>query len=189
MLLRAVMNGVGMNLPGLEIIISTRTIIWAVVVGVGITLLAAMVPALRSGRVPPVAAMQEGYRFGSGLGTRRTIIAIVLGVPGVTALLFSLFGNIGDAGLRLSLLGAGVVVSFISLTMFMPLFSSPSARFLGTPLLHVPWLGVTGKMARENAARDNKQTARTAAGLVIGLALVAMATVVASSLKDSFRSR
>ena len=43
-------------------------------------------------------------------------------------------------------------------------------------------------MARENAARDNKRTARTAAGLMIGLALVAMATIVASSLKDSFRS-
>jgi putative ABC transport system permease protein len=188
LLLRAVMNGVGMNLPGLEIILSVRTIIWAVLVGVGITLAAAMVPAMRAGRVPPVAAMQEGYRFGSGLGKRRTIIAIVLGVPGVTALVFSLFGDVGDTSLRLSLLGAGVVVSFISLTMFMPLFSSPSARFLGAPLERLPWLGVTGKMARENSARDNKQTARTAAGLVIGLALVAMATVVATSLKDSFRS-
>jgi len=43
-------------------------------------------------------------------------------------------------------------------------------------------------MARENAARNNKRTASTAAGLMIGLALIAMASVVAASLKDSFRA-
>jgi putative ABC transport system permease protein len=42
-------------------------------------------------------------------------------------------------------------------------------------------------MARENSSSDNKRTARTAAGLMIGLALIAMATVVASSLRDSLR--
>ena len=43
-------------------------------------------------------------------------------------------------------------------------------------------------MARENSARNNKRTASTAAGLMIGLALIAMASVVAESLKESFRS-
>ncbi|MDH3754140.1 MAG: FtsX-like permease family protein [Acidimicrobiia bacterium] len=43
-------------------------------------------------------------------------------------------------------------------------------------------------MARENAARNNKRTASTAAGLMIGLALIAMASVVAASLKDSIRT-
>src|SRR5690606_25398673 len=40
----------------------------------------------------------------------------------------------------------------------------------------------------ENSARNNKRTASTAAGLMIGLALIAMASVVAESLKESFRS-
>jgi putative ABC transport system permease protein len=44
-------------------------------------------------------------------------------------------------------------------------------------------------MARENAAGNNKRTASTAAGLMIGLALIGMATVVASSLKSSFRDQ
>ena len=69
--------------------------------------------------------------------------------------------------------------------MFSPLFSSPSASFLGLPLEHLPGRQITGHMARENAARNNKRTAATAAGLMIGLALIAMASVVATSLKES----
>ena len=72
--------------------------------------------------------------------------------------------------------------------MFAPLFASPSASLLGAPLEHVPGRHITGHMARQNAARNNRRTASTAAGLMIGLALIAMATVVATSLKESFRA-
>jgi putative ABC transport system permease protein len=156
------------------------------VVGVGVSLASAMTPSRRAANVPPVAAMREGYRYGSGEGTRRTIIAIVLAVLGLGGILWSLFGDLDTAPL-LIMMGGGAVLTFVSITMFAPLFSSPVARFLGAPLEHLPWLGVTGKLARENASSDNKRTARTAAGLMIGLALVAMASVVATSLKDSFR--
>ena len=73
--------------------------------------------------------------------------------------------------------------------MFAPLFSTPSASFLGAPLEHLPRNKVTGHIARENASRNNKRTASTAAGLMIGLALIAMASVVAESLKASFSCR
>ncbi|MEO1061219.1 MAG: FtsX-like permease family protein [Actinomycetota bacterium] len=187
-LLRAIMNSAGFDLPALELILSARTIITAVVVGVGVSLLSAITPSRRAARVPPVAAMREGYRYGSGEGTRRTIIAIVLAVLGLGGISWSLFGDLDTAPL-LVMMGGGAVLTFVSITMFTPLFSSPIARVLGAPLEHLPWLGVTGKMARENASSDNKRTARTAAGLMIGLALVAMASVVATSLKDSFRDQ
>ncbi len=186
--LRAIMNSFGFNLPGLELVISARTIMTALAVGIGVSLASALTPSRRAARVPPVAAMREGYRYGSGEGTRRTIIAIILAVPGVTGIAVSLFGSIDSTPLLLLLLGGGAVLVFISVTMFAPLFSTPSARFLGAPLERLPWLGITGHMARENSSSDNKRTARTAAGLMIGLALIAMATVVASSLKDSYRS-
>jgi putative ABC transport system permease protein len=188
LLLRAIMNSAGFDLPELELIVSARTIITAVIVGVGVSLASAITPSRRASRVPPVAAMREGYRYGSGEGTRRTIIAIVLAVLGVGGIVWSLFGDLDTAPL-LVMMGGGAVLTFVSITMFAPLFSSPVARFLGAPLEHMPWLGVTGKMARENASSDNKRTARTAAGLMIGLALVAMASVVATSLKDSFRDQ
>ncbi|MDH3753716.1 MAG: FtsX-like permease family protein [Acidimicrobiia bacterium] len=186
--LRELMNVLGFSLPSIDIILSTRTIIVAALVGIGVTLGASLSPARRAASVPPVAAMRAGFRFGSGEGTRRTIIAIVLAVLGIAGMGYGLFGGSDDTALLLLALGLGAVLVFVAVSMFAPLFSSPSASFLGSPLEHVPRSKITGHMARENAARNNKRTASTAAGLMIGLALIAMASVVASSLKESFRA-
>jgi putative ABC transport system permease protein len=115
----------------------------------------------------------------------RTVTA-VLGLSGVG---LGLFGSVEGTAPVLLFLGGGAVLVFISVAMFAPLFSSPSASFLGLPLEHLPGMHTTGHMARENAASNNKRTASTAAGLMIGLALISMATVVASSLKSSFRAQ
>ncbi len=186
--LRSVMSTLGLTLPSIDIIIAPRTIIAALIVGVGVTLLASLTPARRAAGVPPIAAMRSGFRFGSGEGTRRTIIAIVLSVLGVAAMAYGLFGGSDNTALLLIALGLGAVLLFVAVSMYAPLFSSPSASFLGAPLEHLPGRRFTGHMARENAARNNKRTASTAAGLMIGLALIAMASVVAESLKVSFRS-
>ncbi len=187
--LRSVMNAMGFVLPAFDIVVTARTVIAALVVGIGVTLVASISPARRAATVPPVAAMRPGFRFGSGEGTRRTIIAIVLAVIGVTGVGLGLFGNLDSTPLVLLSLGGGAVLVFVSVAMFAPLFSSPSASFLGLPLEHLPGSHTTGHMARENAASNNKRTASTAAGLMIGLALIGMATVVATSLKSSFRDQ
>jgi putative ABC transport system permease protein len=186
--LRSLMNALGMTLPSMDIILAPRTIIAALVVGVGVTLMASLTPARRAANVPPVAAMRSGFRFGSGEGTRRTIIAIILSVFGLAFMSYGIFGGTDDTALLLMSLGLGAVLVFVAVRMFAPLFSSPSASFLGRPLEHLPGGRITGHIARENAARDNKRTAATAAGLMIGLALIAMASVVAESLKSSFKS-
>jgi putative ABC transport system permease protein len=185
--LRSLMGAMGLSLPSMDVIIAPRTIIAAAVVGIGVTLFASLTPARRAAHVPPVAAMRAGFRFGSGEGTRRTIIAIVLSVIGTALLGYGVFGD-DDTAVLLTSLGAGAVLVFVAVRMFAPLFSSPSAAFLGKPLEHLPGQHITGHIARENASRDNKRTAATAAGLMIGLALIAMASVVADSLKSSFRS-
>ena len=187
LLLRQVMSWAGLTLPSIDIIIAPRTIIVALIVGIGVTMLASLTPARRAANVPPVAAMRAGFRFGSGEGTRRTIIAIILSVLGLTAIGYGLFGGSGT-GLLLASLGLGAVLVFVAVSMFAPLFSTPSASLLGAPLEHLPRNKVTGHIARQNASRNNKRTASTAAGLMIGLALIAMASVVAESLKASFSS-
>lgn len=186
--LRNLMGMLGLDLPSMDVIIAPRTIIAALVVGVGVTLMASLTPARRAANVPPIAAMRSGFRFGSGEGTKRTIIAIVLSVIGVALLGYGLFGSSDDTGLLLASLGFGAVLMFVAVRMYAPLFSTPVSAFLGRPLEHLPGRQITGHMARENASRDNKRTAATAAGLMIGLALIAMASVVAESLKSSFRS-
>lgn len=184
--LRAMINTLGFTLPGIQMIISLRTIIVALIVGIGVTLVASLSPARRAAGVPPMAGMRSSYRFGSGEGTRRTIIAIVLAVLGAAGMAYSLFGG-GSTALTLGALGLGAVLMFVSMSMFTPLFSSPAASAIGAPLEHLPGNKITAHMARQNASRNNKRTASTAAGLMIGLALIAMASVVATSLKSSFR--
>ena len=184
--LRGLMGSLGFALPSFDIILAPRTIVAALVVGIGVTVMASLSPARRAANVPPIAAMRAGFRFGSGEGTRRTIIAIVLSVLGAAAVAY---GLLGSGTIALLLLGLGAVLIFVAVAMFAPLFSTPSASFLGAPLEHLPGGGITGHIARENAARNNKRTASTAAGLMIGLALIAMASVVAESMKASFTSK
>jgi len=136
--LRGLMNTLGFDMPSMDIILAPRTIVVAAVVGIGVTLFASLSPARRAATVPPVAAMRAGFRFGSGEGTRRTIIAIILSVPGVAAMGYGLFASSDSTALKLAGLGAGAVLIFVAVSMFAPLFSSPSASFLGAPLEHVP---------------------------------------------------
>lgn len=184
--LRDVMDALGMTLPGMDVILSTRTVVAALIVGIGVTMLASFTPARRAASVPPIAAMRSGFRFGSGEGAKRTVIAVVLSVLGVGALGLGLFGIVDGTAEVLTMLGIGSALVFVAVSMYAPLFSTPSARLLGAPLEHLPGNRITGHLARQNAARNNKRTASTASGLMIGLALIAMASVVAESLKATF---
>ncbi|MFW2381661.1 MAG: ABC transporter permease [Acidimicrobiales bacterium] len=186
--IRKIMDMMGLSLPTIEIILNARTILLAIFVGVGVTLFASLSPARRAANISPMAGIRAGFKFGSGEGTRRTIIAIILAVIGAAGIAFGLLGGSDNTALVLSILGLGAVCAFVSVSMFSPLFSTPSAKFLGIPLEHLPRNKITGHMARQNAAKNNKRTASTAAGLMIGLALIAMASVVATSLKSSFRA-
>jgi putative ABC transport system permease protein len=47
------------------------------------------------------------------------------------------------------------------------------------------WRGITGTLARDNAIRQPRRTAGTAAALLVGVAVVSLFTVVASSVKAS----
>ena len=61
----------------------------------------------------------------------------------------------------------------------------PISRVLGAPVQR--WRGVTGAMARGNVQRNPKRTARTAAPVLIGVALVTGASVFAASIKVQLR--
>ena len=66
-----------------------------------------------------------------------------------------------------------------------PVMARPIARLLGAPVQR--WRGVTGVMARGNVQRNPKRTARTAAPVLIGVALVTGASVFAASIKVQLR--
>ena len=180
---RALLNAGGFALPPFDVSISTSTVIWAFVVGVGVTTAASLLPAFQAGRVPPVAAMREGFVL---TGNRRLRIVSASLFTGVGAVLMgnSLFGNASGIGLIVSL-GLGAVLIFIGVTMFSPLFAAPVALLIGRPIQWLPWLRVPGKLAQQNSARSARNTAAAAGALMIGLALVAGANVFGASVKQT----
>jgi len=182
-LLNALFKAFGLDLPTTALVMKTRTIVVSLVIGVAVTLVSSMVPALRSTRVPPIAALQA---FSPPSSRRRrllgAVLAILLGLAGLAILLAGLFGG-GSGDTRAGLMGGGAVAVVLGVSLFSPRLVPPLARIAGWPLERLRRL--TGRLARENAQRNPGRTAVTAAALMIGLALVTFVTVFAAGLKSS----
>ncbi|MGB5758801.1 MAG: FtsX-like permease family protein [Acidimicrobiales bacterium] len=175
--LRALLNGFGLELPSGGLVLQPRTIILSLFVGVLVTVVAALFPAIRASRIAPVEALRESAAETWHRNNLRFAIGLAVLALGGAAILYGLLApEIAFAGL-----GAGVM--FIGVFVLGPSIARPVARVLGTPIAALR--GVTGKMARDNSMRNPKRTARTAAALTIGVALVAGVTVLASSLAAS----
>lgn len=179
--LRAVFAALGIDLPSTTMVVQARTIAVSLVVGVVVTLLASLTPALKATRTPPVAALQEeAVAPPTRVSWRRMSIGTLVTVIGLALLLMGLFAQQGN---RLVNVAGGAVVIFLGVGLLSPLVAKPLARLLGWPFAH--WAGQPGKLARENAMRSPRRTASTAAALMIGLALVSFVTIFAASLKAS----
>ena len=177
-------KAVGIDLPNTGLVVGTRTIVVSVLVGVVVTLLAALVPALRATRVTPMAALtQSELAEQRKPGRLPAVIAIVVGAIGLAMTLVGLFAGIEDSGSAAGLLGGGAFLVLLGTSLFSPRLVRPLASLAGRPLERLR--GISGRLARENAMRKPGRTATTAAALMIGLALVVFVTVFASGIKSS----
>ena len=177
--LRALLSAFGVVLPNTTLQLRPRTIVAAFVVGLGATVLSSVVPALRASRTPPIAAMREAQPTSYAGSTRRRVTGLVILAAGIGILLTGLLGGGSNAA---SFAGLGAATVFFGVAVLSPLIVRPVARVLGWPLRR--W-GVSGKLGRENAMRNPKRTASTAAALMIGLGLVAFVGIFAQSIKAS----
>jgi putative ABC transport system permease protein len=182
-LINVIFEAVGADLPTTSLQLASRTVVVSLVVGLLVTMVSSLVPALRATRVPPIAAL---HAFSPAPTRRRRLVylalSILLAVAGVAMVLAGLLGS-GGAGQRAALMGGGAVVVVFAVSIFSPRLVPPLATVAGWPLERVRRL--TGRLARENAQRNPGRTAITAAALMIGLALVAFVTVFAAGLKST----
>jgi len=175
----------GIDLPQAGTVFATRTIVVALVVGVAVTLLAALRPAIRATRVTPIAAVREGAVLPESRFARFSVHAALLTIGGAVALmLIGLFvGGLSTAE-RLLAVGVGAAAVFLGVAMLAKTLVPPLARALGWPATKIG--GAAGALARGNAMRNPQRTASTASALMIGLALVTLVAVLASGLKTTF---
>lgn len=182
--LNAVFKSFGVDLPNAGLVIQTRTVVVALLVGTVVTLLAGSVPAIRATQVPPIAALREGAQLPRGRFARfLPYIAAVLSLLGLLLLAWGIFGAISTTGRRLTLIGLGAALLFLGIAMISPQLVRPLASILGWPIERLT--SVTGRLARENTVRNPSRTAITAAALMIGLALVGFVTIFAAELRKS----
>jgi putative ABC transport system permease protein len=164
------------NLPGDAVVIRPYVVWLTLLVGTAFTVVAALFPALRASRVPPIAAMREAATPDRPLGRLSVGGAIVL-AAGV-ALLAVKLTNVVTSQLGL-FLGVGALLTFLGVAMLAPAVSRPVTGTLGK--LFGP--SVTAKLGTRNTGRNPRRTAVTAAALMIGVALATGAGVFASSAK------
>jgi putative ABC transport system permease protein len=181
MALNAILDAAGFGAGNTQLVVELTPFVAALVVGLVVTLVSSLLPAFQATRVPPVAAMREGYSLdGSSLRLRFVVGSVVTAV----GVLLLAGGLTADDGLTILLgMATGAVLIFLGVAGLSPLFAARMAEVLGAPFRP---LGVTGRLATENAARSPRRTSSTAAALMIGLALVTMASVVGESVKSSF---
>lgn len=179
-LLKAILDAAGLDVPAGNLVVGSGTVITSFAVGIIVSVASAYFPARKASKVPPLAAMRA-VAFERTTPTRARVVAGVVTVAlGVVALFSGLFTEGSGA---LARVGLGALLTFVGVTILGPVLASPIARVLGAPLPR--FKGMTGQLARENALRNPKRTATTAAALMIGVALIGFITVFASSAKAS----
>jgi putative ABC transport system permease protein len=180
--LRDLLAVLGLAIPASGLVVHPRTVVVGVVAGTLITLGAALVPAWKAGQVAPVAALHEVVAGEETRRLRRTVSGSVVLVVGATLVLLGLYADIPH---RIAGVGGGAAAVFVGVAVLGPVLAGPLARLLAAPLR---WSGPAGLLARNNAAQNPKRTSAAAAALMVGVALVALIAVMASSTKSSISS-
>ena len=178
-MLNALLKATGFEVPTQGLAISPNSFVNTLIAGVVVTISAAWFPARRAGRVPPLAALRDTALDTAGSISRRVVIGLVLVAAGGVGM----FAAMNDAPVQV--LGLGVLGVFSGILVLGPAIARPVALFIGLPVAKLR--GASGVMARQNAARNPKRTSRTAAPVLLGVALVTAFTALAASIRSEIR--
>lgn len=177
------MTAFGMNLKSTEMVIGWATPVASYVVGVGVTFVAAYLPARRAAVVSPMAALADAEVAGVGRPLRvRAVVGSVVGAAGAAALAGCAAAS--KTSSSASLLGLGIVLTLVATVIAGPLLVRPVIRVLGGAFPAL--FGSVGRMSQRNALRNPRRTGATAAALMVGLALVGGMSVASASMSKSF---
>jgi putative ABC transport system permease protein len=147
----------------------------AVVLGVGMTVLGGLWPALSAGRVTPLEALRPS------VGEAYQRVARRRAIGGAALIVLALAGLLsGQMGLAL----LGTLLFLAGMLLVAPALIRPIARVFGRLLALV--FAREGQIAQGNLARQPGRAAITASALMVGLAIVVTATGMTTSLVEGF---
>ena len=177
-LLKVMLGAFGFSLPGGGLVFQSSVVVISMIVGVVVTLVAGVAPAVKASRTAPLAAIRDVSVERTRASVGRAITGVVLTAAGVTVVLGAVL-NGGDSVLAFA--GLGALLTIGGVVVFGPVVARPVSGVIGAPLRWVR--GVTGSLARQNAMRNPRRTSGTAAALMVGVGVVTLFTIFAASLK------
>jgi putative ABC transport system permease protein len=178
--LRSLLAGVGADLPSGPAVIRPGSMLLSFAIGVGVTMVGAVAPSRRAGRVSPLQAMRSADAV-TLASRRRRVTGTVAGIASAAAL-----GAVVLGQASVSLVAAAAVLAVVALAALGPVLAGPLTKLFGRPLAST---GVPGRLAGEFAARAPRRTAATVMALSLSVALVAFMTVLAASMKKDISDR
>lgn len=181
--IRAALNAAGLGIPSFGLVLKPLTIFLAFLVGIGVTMLAAIFPAIIASRVSPITAI-TGSSDKKERSNARYIGGAVVTAIGIALMSVGLFGGADTVTGVLVPLGFGAATTVIGILLLSPLVAGPLSNALGTPLQAI--LKTPGRLAKDNAARNPRRTGTIASVLMIGLTAVSMVFVLGSSFTAEF---
>lgn len=176
--LYSLLSALGVDLPRSALQFETRTVVAGLVVGTVVTVVSAVLPALRAGRIPPAVGLRDDAVEQETSLRRRALVGGTVTAAGLIVLVAGLFLSAGILAV-----GIGAALTFIGVAMLTPFVVGSMVAVLGRPL---PSMGVTGQLGQQNAARNPRRTAATASALMVGIALVAAIATLGQSAETSF---
>ncbi|MBA2497406.1 MAG: ABC transporter permease [Acidimicrobiia bacterium] len=125
---QAALTAAGIDLPSAGLVVRPATVAIAFGIGLAVTVLAALAPAVRATRVPPVAALRDVAVDRSGWSVPRLVVGLVLVVVAV----FNLAQGFGDEGAdALAAVGLGALAALVGVIVLAPLAAGPLSRAIG----------------------------------------------------------
>ena len=183
--LNAIFAATGLDLPQADAVIAARTVVWSLVVGTLVTVVASLVPAMRATRIAPTAAVREGLPTDTSRSRRAPMLGGALVAAGVIGTSIVLLADGIALRTRLLAMAVSLVVVFLGLGLVLPRIIGPIARVVGLPSAR--FFGEAGRLGRDNATRNPGRTAATAAALLVGLALITCVATLGQGLRTSDR--
>jgi putative ABC transport system permease protein len=179
--LKGLLAALGIDIPAGGLVVASRTVVAALVVGTGVTAAGAFVPSRKAAKVPPIAAMHDAATGSTGYGSKeRVFVGLGVLAVGIALLFTGLFGGLPNT---VTIVGLGAVTVVLAVSVLGRTIALPLSRVLGAPLPRLR--GITGELARENSMRNPKRTAATASALMVCVAVVGLMNIMASSTRAS----
>jgi putative ABC transport system permease protein len=173
--IRAMLSLIGIEVPTTSPAVETRTILVGLAVGLGVTTLAALLPAWSATRVAPMEALRDAVPVARASGRVRHTLGWLVTATGTGLLLAC--AVVGDQRWWTVV---GSLVALAGLVFVGPMLARGMARIADRGRRGGGW-----RMAARNIGRSSRRAAATAMALTIGLAVVVAVAVTAASLKDS----